>query len=163
VEEIYSMKKIFSMPLGHFFAGLFWMAVAVLVFVGIAPLPAAEGGVIGPASFPRVLGFSLLGLVILYWIQSRREATVEIFGEERRVVRRVVLLLALSYGTAFLWEQAGALPMLILLCLVELKWVEGYSWKKAVPVGLILSAGIWLVFTRLLGVSLPYGILIRFY
>jgi len=57
----------------------------------------------------------------------------------------------------------GALPMLILLCAVELKWVEGYPWKKVVPVGLILSAGIWLVFTRFLGVSLPYGILIWLY
>jgi hypothetical protein len=53
--------------------------------------------------------------------------------------------------------------MLILLCLVELKWVEGYGWRKAVPVGFILSAGIWLVFTQLLGVSLPYGILIWLY
>ena len=151
------------MPPGHFFAGLFWLGVAVLVFVGIASLPAAEGGAIGPASFPRVLGFALLGLVLLYWIQSRQEEEVEIFGEERGAVSKIALLLALSYGIAYLWEQVGALPMLIFLCVVELKWVEGYGWKKAVPVGLILSAGIWLVFTRLLGVSLPYGILIWFY
>jgi putative tricarboxylic transport membrane protein len=157
------MKKIFPIPLGHFFAGLFWLAVAILVFVGIAPLPAAEGGGIGPASFPRILGFSLLGLGLLYWVQSRQEKKVEVFGEEREAVHRVALLLALSYGTASLWEAVGALPVLILLCFVELKWVEGYSWKKAVPVGLILAAGVWLVFTRLLGVSLPYGVLIWLY
>jgi hypothetical protein len=157
------MKKIASIPAGHFFAGLFWLAVAILVFVGVAPLPEAEGGVIGPASFPRTLGFSLLILVIFYWVQSRQEEKVEIFGEETGAVSRVVLLLALSYGTVYLWEVVGALPMLILLCAVELKWVEGYPWKKVVPVGLILSAGIWLVFTRFLGVSLPYGILIWLY
>ena len=157
------MEKIGSIPLSHFFAGLFWLAVAILVFVGIAPLPEAEGGGIGPASFPRTLGISLLILVILYWVGSRKEGKVEFFEAGAGGLGKVALVLAISYGTAYLWEKVGALPMLLLLCLVELRWVEGYGWKKVVPVGVTLAVGIWLVFTRFLGVSLPHGILILLY
>jgi hypothetical protein len=157
------MKRIFSIPLAHFFAGLFWLALAVLVFLGIASLPDAEGGAVGPASFPRILGISLLFLVVLYWVQSRKEEKVEFFEGGAGALGKIGLVLFLSYGTAYLWEKAGALPMLLVLCLVELRWVEGYGWKKTVPVGLTLAFGIWLVFTRFLGVSLPHGVLILLY
>ncbi len=157
------MKKILSIPPGYFFAGLFWLILTALVFIGIASLPDAEGGGIGPASFPRVLGVGLLVLAILYWIQSRKEGKIELFEGGARTLGKVGLVLVLSYGTAFFWEPVGALPMLLVLCLVELMWVEGYGWKKAVPMGLVLAFGIWAVFTRFLGVSLPHGVLIWLY
>ena len=157
------MKKIGSSPLGHFFVWLFWMVLAALVFVEIASLPGAEAGAIGPASFPRILGISLLALAGIYWFQSRKEGRVELFEGGSGTLGKVGLILALSFGTAYLWEIVGALPMLLVLCFVELKWVEGYGWKKTVLIGLALALGIWLVFTRFLGVSLPYGVLILLY
>ena len=69
----------------------------------------------------------------------------------------------LAFAAAYLWEMVGALPILLVLSIIELKWLEGYGWIKVVTVSLILSIGVWLVFTVLLGVSLPLGLLLMFY
>jgi hypothetical protein len=62
-----------------------------------------------------------------------------------------------------LWERVGALPVLSAVSIIELKWIEGFGWMRALGVGMTLSIGMWLVFTQLLGVSLPLGLLIWFY
>jgi len=136
------------------------LGIAFLVFWGIASLSAAEVGSMGPATFPMVLAVSLSILVILYWIQSRGEAAAPLFEKGKGPdALRALALVFLAFGAAYLWESLGAPVILLMLSLVELKWIEGFGWKRALAVGVVLPVGTWLVFTALLGVPLPLGLL----
>jgi hypothetical protein len=72
-------------------------------------------------------------------------------------------LSALVLASILLWAPLGALPVLVALSIIELKWIEGFSWPRVLAVGLSLSIGMWAVFTQLLGVNLPLGILLWLY
>ncbi|MBI5581102.1 MAG: tripartite tricarboxylate transporter TctB family protein [Deltaproteobacteria bacterium] len=158
------MKRTIPIPMGQLLVGLFWIGVAILTFMGIAALPAADPGGLGPATFPKIIAFSLLGLIALYWFQARRDKPVSFFKSEARgSVLKAASLVALAYASAILWERVGALPVLSAVSIIELKWIEGFGWMKSLGVGMTLPIGMWLVFTQLLGVTLPLGLLIWFY
>ncbi len=158
------MKLANAIPRGQLLVGLFWIGLAAFVGYGIRKLPPAEPGGLGPATFPKILAVGLLGLVALYWLQSRKAERIPLSkdGTAGRFVKPVCLS-ALAFISALLWEPVGALPVLVLLSIVELRWVEGFSWPRVLTVGLVLSIGMWAVFTQLLGVSLPLGLLILLY
>ena len=158
------MRKFLPIPLGQLGVGLFWMSIAFLVFWGITSMSAAETGSVGPATFPRILAISLSILVIAYWFQSRKAETTSFFETtDKRDALKAVFLVALAFAAAYLWESLGALIILLVLSFVELRWIEGFGWLKVFVVGAVLSFGTWLLFTLLLGVPLPLGLLIRFY
>jgi hypothetical protein len=158
------MRKFFPLPLGQFGVGLFWLSIAFLVFWGITSMSAAEAGSMGPATFPKILAVSLSILVVVYWFQSRNVKTISFFETtNKRDALKAAFLVALAFAAAYLWESLGALIILLVLSFVELRWIEGFGWIKVFAVGLVLSLGTWLVFTMLLGVPLPLGLLLWFY
>jgi Tripartite tricarboxylate transporter TctB family len=158
------MKRAVAIHREQLLVGFIWMAIAILVFYGIKSLPAAEPGRLGPATFPKILSSSLIGLAALYWFQSRKVSSIPVAkAEVGGSVLKSVSLTAIAVASALLWEPAGALPVLITLSIVELKWIEGFRWPRVLGVGLTLSIGMWVVFTQLLGVNLPLGLLILLY
>jgi hypothetical protein len=158
------MRKFIPLPLGQFFMGLFWLGIALLVFWETVSMSAAEAGSMGPATFPKILAVSLVLLVGVYWFQSRKAKAIPFFETAKiRDVLKAALLVVLAFAAAFFWESVGALVILLVLSLVELRWIEGFGWLKVLAVGITLSVGTWLVFTVLLGVSLPLGLLLWFY
>ena len=118
----------------------------------------------GPGTYPKILAVGLTLLVSVYWLQSRKGKTV-LSSEPAKIrdVAKAACLVLLAFAAAFFWERVGALPILLILSVVELRWIEGFGWLRVSLVSLILSLGIWLVFTLLLGVSLPLGWLLLFY
>lgn len=158
------MRKFLSIPLGQFFMGLCWLGLAFFVFRDIASMSDAEAGGMGPGTYPKILAVGLTLLVFVYWFQAHRKKAVSV-SEPAKMgdVLKAACLVLLAFAAAYLWDIVGALPILLLLSLIELKWLEGYGWIKTVVVSLILSVGVWLVFTVLLGVSLPLGLLLMFY
>jgi putative tricarboxylic transport membrane protein len=158
------MRKLIPLPLGQFIMGLVWLGVAVLVFWETVSMSAAEAGGMGPATFPKILAVSLALLVGVYWFQSRKAKAIPFFeAAKMRDVLKTVFLVVLAFTAAFLWESLGALVILLALSLIELRWIEGFGWVKVLAIGLVLSVGTWFVFTVMLGVSLPLGLLLWFY
>ncbi len=153
-------KKVGPVPLPQVLAGCFWLCLATLVLIGISSLH--QEGAVGPVTFPLGLAVSLVGLSILYLFQSRKQEAVKVFEGERRDVLKMALFVCLSLGAAFAWERLGAFPVLLILCLTELRWIEEYPWKKVIWISVMFTTGVWLVFTEALGVNLPLGIMLRF-
>ncbi len=158
------MRKLLPIPLGQGFMGLFWLGLALLVFRDIASMSAAEAGAMGPGTYPKILAVCLTLLVFVYWFQARK-VKKDTASEPAKIgnVLKAAFLVILAFAAAFLWERVGALPILLVLSVVELRWLEGFGWLRVVAMSLILSIGIWLVFTVLLGVPLPLGLLMWFY
>lgn len=156
-------KKLGSIPLPQVLAGCAWLCLAVLVFVGLSPLPRAEAGAVGPRAFPSGLAVSLIVLSVLYIFQSRKQEGVKLFDGEGRDIFKMFLLVFLSLSAAFFWEELGAFPVLLIFCVAELRWIEDYAWKKVIGLSVLFTAGVWLVFTKALGLNLPLGILLHFF
>jgi hypothetical protein len=153
-------RKRGLVPLPQFLAGCFWLCLAILVLIGISSLH--QEGVVGPVTFPLGLAICLAGLSVIYMFQSRKQKGIELFEGEKRDAFKMAMFVCLSLSAAFAWEKLGAFPVLLILCLTELRWIEGYPWKKVIRISLMFTAGVWLVFTKALGVRLPLGMLIRF-
>ncbi len=158
------MRKFLPIPVGQLFMGLFWFGIAFCVFRDVASMSAAEAGAMGPGTYPKILAVSLTLLVCVYWFQARKDKTAPV-SEPAKIwdTVKAAFLVVLAFAAAFFWEKVGALPILLALSFIELGWLEGFGWKKVVAVSVILSTGIWLVFTVLLGISLPLGLLMWFY
>jgi putative tricarboxylic transport membrane protein len=158
------MKPANAISLGQLLVGLFWVGLAALVFYGIRSLAPAEPGGLGPATFPKILAVSLSALVALYWFQSWKAAPIPFLKKDGGgSLLKAACLSGLALSAALLWEPVGALPVLVALSLIELRWIEGFSWVRVLCVGLTLSIGMWVVFTQALGVNLPLGILMWFF
>jgi hypothetical protein len=105
------MKRTISIPKGQFLVGLFWIGVAILTFMGLSELPAADPGGLGPATFPRILAYCLLLLIAVYWFQSRRDNPISFFKSEAGgSVLKAASLVALAYSSALLWDRVGHCP-----------------------------------------------------
>ncbi len=155
-------KKLGSLPLSQLLAGCFWICLAALVLFGLSSLPLAEKGAVGPRAFPSALAVFLVALSVLYLFQSRKQEGVGLFEGEKRDIFKMSLLIFLSLGAAYAWEKLGAFPVLLIFCVTELRWVEDYPWKKVIGLSVLFTAGVWLVFTKALGLNLPMGILLGF-
>jgi hypothetical protein len=59
----------------------------------------------------------------------------------------------------FALERLGYLPCTVLLLLVQLRWVEGRSWRLSSATAAIAAAVSLVVFRTLLKVPLPLGVL----
>ena len=158
------MKPSFLLRVGPFGAVVFWLSIALIVFWGIGSMSEAQAGHIGPATFPKILAVSLSMLVIVYWLQSRKKKALSLLVTAKKSdTFKAAFLVFLAVAAACLFEILGALPVLLILSLVELRWIEGFGWIKVFSAGMVLSIGIWLIFTVMLGVTLPLGLMIWFY
>lgn len=120
-------------------------------------MPAGSLAVPGPGFFPAILGVLLvlasLGVLITALRRSDNRVHVTLGNGD---VLAVVLALAIVPP---LFETLGA-PLLFAVFLTGLLWrLAGLRWWVAVAGGLGGSAVAWGVFSYLLGVQLPAGIL----
>ena len=63
-----------------------------------------------------------------------------------------------SIGHEALEGYDGVVATVLLASVGELKFLERYSWKKSVLVGVMISLTTWVIFQFILGVPLPAGI-----
>jgi len=146
--------------LSQFVAGLLiWVAIAVVILF-TRDLPFESEGAPGPRFMPFLLAMCLGVLNLFYWgkaFLTRDESKNELPGFRKMVRPAGFVLIAVLL--ILLWEHAGALLTILICSLLELKILEGYSWKKSLLVSLTISAVIWVLFQYLLGVPLPGGLL----
>lgn len=139
-------------------AGLMvWAIVAGLVWF-TQGLPFKEEGAPGPRFMPILLAVVLGILNVFYWM-----GTFFFHPEKRLVLPRFSQLIRpfgfflVGFVMIFLWERLGVVVTVLIASFFELKVIEGYSWSRAVLVGLILSLSTWLLFQVVLGIPLPTG------
>ena len=115
----------------------------------------------GPRLFPAVITITFTALAAVYLAQQvghllgGRVRDGEAFGDLPRVAGMIGLLLA--YG--FVLEPVGYILSTFVLFVVG-SWLLGSrAWKRDLVVGVGLSLGIFVLFTQLLAVRLPQGVI----
>jgi uncharacterized membrane protein YhhN len=139
------------------------VAGLILIFVGIGAVTGAIGLGIGTPTEPQPGFFPFLSGVILFILSSilfvlgwlgRTKGKVS-FEETRRPAMLIAVLIAF----VGLLEPVGyiiASPILVILALL----IMGIrSWRVLLTTSVALSMGTFILFDRLLGITLPVGIL----
>ncbi len=137
---------------------LIWIVVAGLIGF-TRGLPLIQEGAPGPRFMPLMLAVCLGILNVLYF--------ADVFfskGGKSLVMPRLSELagpaayVLLGLSMIVLWERLGVVATVLLASIVELKFMERYSWGKSILVGVLISLTTWMIFQFILGVPLPAGI-----
>jgi putative tricarboxylic transport membrane protein len=136
---------------------------AVILILGMAYLvegiripPPAIGDPLGPRLFPTVLGVAMLtcGAVLLFR-PSRREGRVL----DRKLLVPVLLLAGLLVGYALSLAGLGYPLATFLFMILAARMMGERSLVRSLPIALGFSVGVYLLFTKLLTIPLPPGVL----
>ncbi len=138
-------------------AGFFFLFVGIGDIIGAFGLPLGTPLDPRPGFFPLLAGVFLLCLSIIYLVRAflKRSAGGQAFG----AVWRPGLLIAGLFIYALILDLAGYVIAMIVLSLAILRILETKAWWRLVTISLAASIGSYILFDRILGVTLPLGIL----
>lgn len=144
---------------GDIVVGLFFLAIGIVFMIGAIKLQVGVPTEPHPGFFPFIDGIILIVLSALFLFQAwgGRAGESQAFGKMGGPVL-VVLTLILYVATL---ETLGYIITTTILSAVVLKVMETKP-RVLVLVSLILAVVSYLVFDRLLGVTLPRGLLAAF-
>lgn len=142
-------------------AGVLLVVLAAVVLREAFAVPVGRDLISGPRLFPVVITVIFAGLAVTYLaheviaLARRRDTDAEPLGD----VVKVVAMVALLVGYAFVLEPIGYILSTFVLFVTGAFLLGSRSWKRDVVVGVGLSFGIFVVFTQLLSVHLPSGVI----
>ncbi|HYG07276.1 MAG TPA: tripartite tricarboxylate transporter TctB family protein [Stenotrophomonas sp.] len=141
-----------------------WAGAWLLACVGLALMawryqPAFSYEPVGPRAYPLLcLGLMALGLA---WLLARPPA-LEVDPHAPpmglRLLRKIVLCMAVLLGYAALFERLGFIAASTLAGSVLARLTGGRAWPS-LGAGVAMGIGLYLLFDRLLDVPLPRGVL----
>ena len=145
---------------GDIVVGLFFLAIGIVFMIGAIKLQVGVPTEPHPGFFPFIDGIILIVLSVLFLFQAwgGKAGESPAFGKMGGPVL-VVLTLILYVATL---ETLGYIITTTVLSAVVLKVMETKR-RVLLLVSLILAVVSYLVFDRLLGVSLPRGLLAVFF
>lgn len=136
-------------------AGLLLLGLGLgFVLMSLRLPPPEEAGVPGPGSVPMLLGavVAACGFILAGQALLARSGEALALAEPRQMIALAGLVLG-----AALFEPAGFLLATFVLLASGFVFLGGAGWRGAVPSAALVSGALWLLFTKLLGVGLPYG------
>jgi putative tricarboxylic transport membrane protein len=133
--------------------GVIWLFVAIAMGIlasqFVAPFSYEP---IGPSKYPILL--AVLNALCAVWLIARPGPEAQ--WPDRALWRKIFLMFATLLGYAFLFEPLGFMLATALLT-VALGMLYGGTWKKCAIGGAAMGPGLYLLFDRLLDVTLPVG------
>lgn len=137
------------------------LALAGYIFLAGSALPFGTLRVPQTAFFPKGLAalLAILSLVLLAQAFARTEAPLDSNKIGAAGWIRIGATLATLAGFAIVLERLGFLLTTFLLMICLLRAIEAQSWGKVIAVALATSLITYGLFSRLLGVPLPTGVL----
>lgn len=139
-----------SGAVGDRIAGALLLVVAVAAWWLSHGFTGGFGQVMGPGDFPRLVSLPLGGLALYLVVRP---------GVNQRWPRRAALLkqlalLVLLMSYAGLIGPLGFLPTALITVSLLIR-LFGARWRQALPFGVLLTLGLYLLFEFVLGMPLP--------
>ncbi|WP_017549689.1 tripartite tricarboxylate transporter TctB family protein [Salinicoccus carnicancri] len=137
------------------------LLISVIYLILTFNLPESKvGNPTAAMNYPLLIGFSLLGLSILYILSEIKDRkkifeAYKIFSD-RELTIKVIIVLVLCLGYTFIFERIGFLISTILFLGALLFLINGRrKWLMNIIVTILFSFISWYTFAELLSVSLP--------
>lgn len=141
-------------------SALFFILLSVTICFATLKLQGWSFESPGPIIFPLLLGLSLFILSIIFFVQSGTappSSFSALFPKEEGL--KVIYLLGVFFLCAVTLEQIGFVVSIFALMVLLLTRIGGKRIAGSIFFSLITSLAIYLIFTRLLGIRLPRGVL----
>lgn len=135
---------------GDRIAGVLLLLVAVAAWWLSYDYTSGFGQTVGPGAFPRLVSVPL-GLLSLYLVV--RPGMNQRWPERAALIRQLCLLVLLMVYAGLI-QPLGFLPTALLTVTLMIR-LFGASWRQALPFGLLLTLGLYLLFEFALGMPLP--------
>lgn len=142
---------------------MFWLLFGAAAVVGGLELGFGSTGEPGPGFLACVAGVFVAVMAIIVFAQSfsddadARRRLSDLWADVNWMRAVSVALLTLGFILAF--EHVGFFLTGLLLLVVIMRWIEGLPWKTALVIPVVAVLLTWLLFKKVLGISLPAGIL----
>ncbi len=147
----------YRIPARQLIGGLvLWLIVGTVLWT-TRKLPVFEEGAAGPRFMPIVLAVVLAVLNVFYWIESATREPPEKAEDSDRAFGRPLGFVGVAVLLTVCWEPLGAVLTVFLCSVIELRFLEGFSWLRTVVTAFIISAVALVLFQIVLGVALPGG------
>lgn len=148
----------YRIPARQLLGGLvFWLIIGTVLW-STRHMPLFEDGAPGPRFMPVVLSVLFAVLNVCYWIESATREADDPPAEGGRNLRRPAAFFGIAVVLALCWNTLGAILTVLLCSLVELRCIEGFSWRRTVVTAFLISAVALVLFQIVLGVALPGGV-----
>jgi putative tricarboxylic transport membrane protein len=136
-----------------------FLLTAVVVLAQAFAIPQGEGyQAVGPGAFPLLVGGGLAVVAVLGVVQAFRTGASGEAGEETHWPSVFMLLGALA-GYALLLVPAGYWQATTVFFVVVARVLGSRRLVRDVLVGLVLALATYFLFDRLLGITLPPGLI----
>ena len=143
--------------------GALMLLLAAIYLYATAQIPTLEiGDPLGPKAFPILLGIALILAAILLLIETLKTGSAPAAGaapEDRRhlwLIGGVTLWTALYFGV---FDRAGYLVSTVVYLLVLTAVFNRGKWLANVLTSVLFAVGSYVLFVKILGVTLPTGVL----
>jgi hypothetical protein len=152
-----------KMKKGNIIIGLFGIALSIFIWVYIAlTFPPNTGKEIGTAFFPHVLSIAMVVFCVIQIIQTVKQNSKEKgfeFSLKNPEFFRVVITFGACIVFGLLFKALGFIvcAALLMMGLMYMLGSKKIRWLISIPV--ITAVIVQLLFEKLLGIMLPYGIL----
>jgi putative tricarboxylic transport membrane protein len=141
-------------------ASLIFLAFGLYGIILSLQLPLGNLREPGPAMLPISLSILLCvsgGLWLIYGKKKQEAGKIVWSALVKRLITPGKILLATA-GFVFIFERAGYLVTSFLYVFVLFFWISRFRFLIALGLALLIGAGSWYFFGRVLGVPLPQGI-----
>ena len=110
-------------------------------------------GRLGPGFFPRVIGVA--AIVVILWTLADDLRKQKLPNDEDHHWSDVVLLIALALGYAVLLRLFGGFPATIIFLAIALFFLNPGQHLKNLIVSILVPAGVYLLFDKVLNANMP--------
>jgi putative tricarboxylic transport membrane protein len=137
------------------------LGLAAYIFVAAGAMPFGTARVPQTAFFPKCLAVLLAVLAVIVLVRTFIGANDTVAVDEIAVRGwlRIVATLAVLIGFALVLEPLGFLASTFLLMFLLLRAIEPQPWRNVIAIAVSTSLISYGLFSWLLGVPLPVGIL----
>jgi hypothetical protein len=136
---------------------VFWFIIGTVLW-STRNLPMFEEGAPGPRFMPVVLATLFSVLTVFYWVESATRVATDEPADGDRNFRRPAAFFGIAVLLTLCWNSLGAVLTVFLCSVVELRFIEHFTWLRTVVTALAISAVALVLFQIVLGVALPGGV-----
>lgn len=141
-------------------SAVFFLAVGVaVIYYGISVLKLGSIQEPGPGFFPAICGVGIIFLCLQWLIfNPLKESSEPLWGTGEWMAPVISMAIVFAYAAGM--ETIGYVSSTLLFLIAWQVLVEKASWKRTGIIAILGTAAMYLLFSFLLGVPLPEGLLL---
>lgn len=156
------MKKTRTVAFGNIVCALIFGAIAVYAIVASMGFKTFKNSTVDPSAFPQIMAvglliFSLILLVMNVLKLRSDEEEGPTLSIKDRGVRHMLMCVVVTVAYVALWDKIGFLILAPITMMVLMYMIDMRKWGVMAIVSIGLTLVVWLLFYKVLSISIPLG------